>query len=172
MKPKTEIDYCVHGEGLRLADVTWRLGFSPTGGYEPTPAPIPPRPPHGFPPWSAESESPGARAAACIPVAERCERAYGAWHFTTSRFIGSGSLLDHALFLLSKLNPVADRVEQILHDPHYMVRLSLWHVGSPSFDLNAEVVRRLAELSQTMGFNCWESHLGECGASESPSSLQ
>ena len=61
------------------------------------------------------------------------------------------------LFLLARLEPVADRIARLLDDPRYTVSLFLWHVGPGGFYIGSPVLGRLAALSEWMSFTCWET---------------
>ena len=84
-------------------------------------------------------------------------RPYGVWHYCTDEFIHSNSIDTHGLFLLGKLEPVAEHIHRYLADDTYFTQMTIWHVGAGGFNVSAGILCRLAALCEHFRIVCWES---------------
>jgi hypothetical protein len=88
---------------------------------------------------------------------KRHRPSFGVWHFDTTFFVHHASLEEHALFLLERFEPIADKIVQLKGNSEYTVSLFWWHVGPAGFQIQSSILSRLAALSEWMSFTCWET---------------
>jgi hypothetical protein len=141
---ETQIDLFIRSDALNLGNITRFLGIEATSGFEAGAA------------YTGKTKIGGE-----IRDVERRYPCYGVWHFNTSLFMHHESLQEHALLLLERFEPVADRILQLKANPEYTVALILWHVGPAGFQFDSGILARLAKLSEWMSFTCWETEENE-----------
>ncbi|MBI3863714.1 MAG: DUF4279 domain-containing protein [Planctomycetia bacterium] len=137
----THIDFCVRSDRLRLDEISQRLRMQPTHGFEPR-----------------DRFLATQRVGEEIRTIERRRPPYGTWHFRTEGLVLSESLLDHAEFLLTNLEPAAEAIRELISDSEYTVGIICWHVGPSGFQLPSPIFARLAALSEWISFTCWETN--------------
>lgn len=135
MNKTTHIDFSVRADDLGLDNISAKLGFSPTSGFN-----------------ANETYQGKVRVGDRIRTVERRRPAFGVWHFSTEEFITSSRLEDHAEFLLRTLEPVEAAIGELLRARKFSLQITLWHVGPVGFDLESATVARLARFCTRMSF--------------------
>ena len=141
----TGMNLGIRSKLLRKDGITDLLGFEPTRAFE-----------KGEKYVGRERVGVSKSGENLLQTAERV-RPWGVWHYSTSAFIQSDSLNDHASFLLEKLEAARDGIRQLIGDRDYYVALSIWYVGPAGFGVSSELMARLAGLSEEINVTCWET---------------
>ncbi len=136
----TQLDFAIRAEALRKDDITALLGIEPTRAFE-----------KGERYLGRERTANGT-----FRSVERV-RPWGVWHFCTQEFLKTGSVNEHALFLLGKLASARDNIRRLLSESEYRIIVTIWYVGPSGFSVSAEVMSQLASLCGEIGITCWEA---------------
>jgi hypothetical protein len=133
----TGIDFGIRSDSLDLESVSSLLGLNPTSGFE-----------KGEPYVGREKRGPD------IVTVDRI-RPFGVWHFCTSESLHSNNVEDHAKLLVDALTPAKAAIAQMIADPQFYVRLTIWVLGY-TFDLSAACLASLSSFAEEVTITCWE----------------
>ena len=133
----TGIDICVRSDSLVLKNVTRLLGVNPTSGFE-----------------KGEVYIGRQKHGSDIVTVERV-RPFGVWHFCTSESCRSNNVEDHARLLIETLTPAKTAIEQLIADPEYYVKITIWVLGY-TFDVSSACLASLSSFAEDFTITCWE----------------
>lgn len=130
------IDLAIRGKELKLLDITQRLGMEPTYGFEAG----------DIPHLRKDGQS-------FLPVPR--EAPVGVWHFLTTRELKYGELEEHGLFLVAKLEHAREAINQLIADPDYFVKISIWCSGY-TFEMSGQTLAKLSAFAEYVAVTCWD----------------
>lgn len=132
---KTDAIFRLSGEGLVVAEVTKRLGMEPT--------------------WAAEKGELKAGPGLRRPRVRR----RGVWFIGSEDAVASTSSERHLLYLLERVEPVAERIAEVVREQGLAVDFfSGWFSasghGGPS--ISPDALRRIAALDAVLGYDFYD----------------
>lgn len=133
----TGIDICVRSDSLILENVSRLLGVTPTSGFE-----------------KGETYVGRQKRGSEIVTVDRV-RSFGVWHFCTAESLDSRNVEEHAKFLIETFTSARDTIQQLIADPNYYVKITIWALGY-TFDLTSASLAGLSSLAQDLTITCWE----------------
>ena len=132
----TQIDICVRSDSLELEHLSHFLDIKPTSGFE-----------------KGESYVGRQKCGLDIVQVERSAPT-GVWHFCTDALLESSNVQDHAKFLLDTLRPAKAAFQQLMADPEYNVKITIW-VSGYSCELTTAYLSELCSYAEEISISCW-----------------